>query len=222
MQTLAEDLLLLALDDDKGTVSWQRSSQFPHGLGGALLMDLALLERVDTVDKKIVLTDPSLTGDDVLDDALETIQASKKPRDAKHWVQKLGGQKDLQEQLARRLVARGILREEERTFLWIFDNSRYPTSNPGPESEVRGRLRDVVLAGVEPDTRTLLLLSLVNACGLTDSLFSRDERKVAKRRIKDLVEGEQFGKAVGGAISDAVAVTAAITATTVVTTSSST
>jgi golgi phosphoprotein 3 len=220
MRTLAEDLLLLALDDDKGSVSWQRSDALSHGLGGALLMDLALHDRIDTPDKKVVLTNSSPIGDEVLDAALETIRSSDRPRDAKHWVNKLGGRKGLRKQLARRLVQRGILREQEHTFLWVFHHQSFPTSDPDPESELRGRLRDVVLTGAEPDVRTLLLLSLVKACSLTDSLFAKEERKQAKRRIEELVDDEQLGRAVGGAIADAAAVVAAtVAATTVVTTS---
>jgi hypothetical protein len=213
MQTLAEDLLLLALDDDQGAVSWQRSTALPFGLGGALLTDLALQGRIDSADKKIVVGDPSPTGDELLDAALETIRASTKRRDAEHWVKKLGGRKGLRHELARRLVARGILREQERTFLWVFHDPRFPTSDPGPESAVRGRVRDLALAGAEPDPRTLLLLSLANACSLADGLFSREERTRAKRRIKDLVEGEQFGTAVAKAVASATALVAAVAAT---------
>lgn len=208
MQTLAEDLLLLALDDDRGTVSWQRSTELSYGLGGALLTDLALQERIDSVDKKIVISDPSPTGDRLLDAALATTRAPKKPRDAKHWVEKLGGRNGLKEQLARRPVARGILREQEHTFLWVFHDPRFPTSDPGPETSIRDQIRDVAVAGAEPDTRTLLLFSLVSTCNLTDGLFTREERKQAKLRIKDLVEGEQFGKAVSGAVAEATAAAA--------------
>lgn len=209
MQLLAEDLLLLALDDDKGTVSWQRSTTLPYGLGGALLIDLALQKRIDSVDKKIIAGDPSPTGDEVLDVALETIRAEDKLRDAKHWVTKLGGRTGLREQLARRLVTRGILREREHTFLWVFHDPRFPTSDAGRESAVRARIREVALAGAEPDTRMLSLLSLVSACDLTGSLFSREERTQARRRIKELVDGDQFSEAVGRAVADAAAAAAA-------------
>ncbi|HEY7034690.1 MAG TPA: GPP34 family phosphoprotein [Thermomicrobiales bacterium] len=214
MQLLAEDLLLLVLDDDKGTVSWPRSVALRHGLGGALLMDLALQERIDSRDKKIVSVDPSPTGDAVLDAALDTFRASTKPRDAKHWVKQLGGRPGLKEQLARRLVGCGILREQDRTFLWVFHDHRFPTGDPGPEATLREMIRDAALGAAEPDPRTLLLLSLVNACNLAGGLFSREERKQATRRIKDLVEGEQFGKAVGKAIADAAAATAAVSSAT--------
>jgi Golgi phosphoprotein 3 len=161
METLAEDVLLLTLDDDKGTVPWTRPTyELKYGLGGALLMDLALLQRVNSSDNKIIVTDATSTGDEMLDDALETIRSSSKNHDAKHWVRKLGDRKGLKEELARGLVARGILREEEHTFLWVFDDPRFPTSDPGPENAIRRRIRDVVLADAEPDPRTLLLLSL--------------------------------------------------------------
>lgn len=214
MPILAEDLLLLALDDDTGSVSWSRSTALHFGLGGALLMDLALQGRIDSLNKKIVLVDPSPTGDAVMDAALDDIGASNRPHDAKHWVERLGGRAGLKEQLARRLVARGILREQERTFLWVLHDHRFPTENPEPESSLRDRIRNVALGAAEPDPRTLLLLSLVNACNLTRGLFSREERALATRRIKELVESEQFGQAVGGAIADAVAATAAVSAAT--------
>jgi len=210
MQTLAEDVLLFGLDDDKGTVSWPQSSALQYGLGGALLMDLALQERIDLLDKKIVLVDPAPTGDAVLDAALDTIRTSSKLHDAKHWVVELGGRTGVKEQLARQLVARGILREQERTFLWVFHDYRFPTTDPRPELSLRDGIRDVALGTARPDTRTLLLLSLLNACNLADRLFSREERKQARRRIKELVEHEQFGKAVGKAIADAAAAVAAV------------
>lgn len=213
METLAEDLLLIALDDDEGTVSWQRSDRLPYALGGALLMDLALQARIRSVDKKIIVHDPSPVGDEILDAALETIRGSNKPHDAKHWVNELGKHKGLKEQLARRLVARGILREQGHTLMWIFHDQRFPTSDPSLEVSIRERIRDVVLSGTEPDERTRLLISLVRACKVTDSLFSKGERKRAEQRVNELVENDRFGDAVGAAISDlTVAVTAAVTA----------
>lgn len=220
METLAEDLLLVALDDDRGTVSWSRpASELSYGLGGALLMDLALLGRVAGVDQKIVPIESAATGDEVLDGALATIRAEGKPQDAKHWVKKLGDRKGLKEQLEHRLVDRGILREESHTLLWVIHQSRYPTADPGPEATIRSRIRAVVFGHTEPEARTLLLISLVHACNLTDSVFASEERREAKEHIKELVEGERIGQAVGQAVTEMVAATmAAITAATFSTT----
>src|SRR5690606_2510950 len=104
--------------------------------------------------------------------------------------------------------------------LWIFQSPRFPTSDPGPEASLRGQIRDVVLAGIQPDERLLLLLSLIKATDLTNQIFERGERRHAKRRIKDLVEGEESGSAVRSAVADATtavgiaASAAAITAST--------
>ncbi len=220
MHTLAEDLLLLALDDDSGTVSWSRpAAELRFGLGGALLMDLALLECVEDVANNITVVAPTSTGDELLDRALETIRSSDRPKDAKHWVKTLGDQKGLKDQLARRLVERGILREETHTFLWVVHESRYPTEDSVPEDTMRDQIHATVFGNAEPDTRTLLLLSLVHACHLTDGVFAKVERKEANQRITRLVEDEQIGKAVGHAVAAVVAATtAAITAATFSTT----
>ena len=213
METLAEDLLLLALDDDEGIVSWHRSGRLYFGLGGAVLIDLALLKRIDYSSGRIIVIDPTPTGDEILDATLEVIRKTRSPHEPRYWVRKLGEQRSLPDHLARQLVARGILREQDETFLFVFQEHRFPTSDPGPESAVRRKLREIVLTGEEPDTRSLLLLSLVDACGLTDSLFSRQERKLAKQRIATIVQHERIGIAVDKAVAEVTAaITAAITA----------
>lgn len=42
MQYLAEELMLLALNDEKGYVLFAASSALPYGLMGAVLMELVL------------------------------------------------------------------------------------------------------------------------------------------------------------------------------------
>ena len=212
MATLAEDLLLFGLDNEKGTVSWDHSLALKYGLGGAILMDLLLQERVDIADRSITVRNPAPTGDAVLDAALERIHTASKAHDAKHWVKALGDGSDLKDQLARRLVAQGVLSAETHTYLRVLHRTRFPTSDSGPETSLRDHLRDVALSGATPEPRTLMLLSLIHACHLSDDLFSKDEQKEGRRRIKGLVEGEQFGSAVGKAIAETVAATAAVTA----------
>lgn len=213
METLAEDLLLLALDDEHGAVSWQHANALPYGLGGALLMDLALHKRIGSVNAKIVCNDASPTGDESLDSALDAICRADTRRDARHWVSSLGRQHGLKEHLAHRLVARGILREEEQVLLWVIRSPRFPTDDPRPEASLRDRIRAVVLGDAAPDPRTLLLCSLIHACNLTDRVFSPAERAPARSRITALVAGEQFGQVVGKAVADVAAAVAAAATT---------
>jgi hypothetical protein len=224
MTTIAEELLLLALDDDKGTVSLNQSTSLPLGLAGALLAELALRDRVHVEGKHLLVHDPAPTDDPLLDEALTTIAGSKKPHDAKHWVSKLSGK--LKERLIKRLVERGVLREEECKILWVIPSSRYPAMQTSDEAAARERLRAVVLPSAEPDPRTVALLGLVKACDLEKKVFQGDEWKRAKPRVKELLEGELYGKAVGDAVAAATAAviastSAATMAATVAATSSS-
>src|SRR5215207_6289640 len=76
---IAEDLLLLLTDDDTGKLA-ASSTEVDVALGGALLVELTLAERVDVAgpdervrEGRLVVRDASSTGDSVLDEALATL-----------------------------------------------------------------------------------------------------------------------------------------------------
>lgn len=114
---LAEELLLLSLDDEKG--SDQTWSSIDGGLAGALLLELTEAGALRLEDDKLV-PGASVPADPLLVEALEVVRSSEKPRDAKHWVTKLPGQlKPLRRRLAERLVERGILAEDSKELLGL-------------------------------------------------------------------------------------------------------
>lgn len=217
MNSIAEDLLLLALDDEKGTIGWQHSASFPLGLAGAQIAELAASEHVFFQDKQLLVRDGAPTSDPLLDEALAMVAGSAKPHDAKHWVEALARPSHhLQGRLEEQLVEKGVLRKEEHRLLWVIPSSRFPAVDTAEEQAARDRLRAVVIAGAEPDQHTLVLLDLLKACGLERNVFSSDEWKQAKAKVKDLLAGEYIGGAVAAAIAAAeAAVTAATVATTV-------
>ena len=69
-----------------------------------------------------------------------------------------------------------------------------------PSCKIRHRIRNIVLHAHPADEANVALISLTKACGLVNEVFSRDERKAATRKIKELSESEQFGKAVSANI----------------------
>jgi hypothetical protein len=212
--TLAEELLLLALDDAKGTIAMSTSQALGYGLAGATLMDLTLMGRL-TSDKNLVVVDATPTGDALLDQALATIAAAKRARDSKHWVRALGtGIKRHREQLEERLVQRGILHHEEHRILGVIPSPRYPTDDPQPETNSRARIRAAVLGDAPLDARTVTLISIAKACNLLDGLFSREERNATKGRVAEIIRGEALGNAVKETMD---AINAAIIAVIVVT-----
>ena len=64
------------MEDEKGTIVDKTSIKY--GLVGALLMDLALVNKIDTDLENLMIVDTSPTGDDILDDVLTQIAQSKR------------------------------------------------------------------------------------------------------------------------------------------------
>ena len=87
MLRFAEEILLLLLDEERGDLA---AVLEPHSLdivlGGAVLMDLALEDRIDTDLEQLILVDSSPLEDDLLDPTLADIAAATEARDAGYWV----------------------------------------------------------------------------------------------------------------------------------------
>lgn len=217
MRTLAEDVLLFVLDDATGAVAKQSSQPLPFVLSGALVAELALRERIQLEGKNLVATDMTPTGDDLLDETLSVIAASKKPRPATHWASALSRSvKHIRERVTERLVQAGIIQREEQRVLVFFERSRYPTADPTPEQTLRAQVQAVLLGDHAPDARTATLVSLLRAANVIDRLVEKPDRKRARARAKAIMEGNVAGKAAhDAAAAAAAAASAASTAATV-------
>ncbi len=196
--SLAQELLLLALKDEKGTLAVD-STYVKVGLTGAMLLELLLEERLDVVDKKIRVKNPSVHPDPFLEGVLEQIRDSKKERKLKDWVSRLSDKSPkLIKEMTTSLVAAGILRHEEGRILWVFPHHKHPTNDPTPELLIRRRIDDVVLGGSTPDARTSSLISIALACELTGELFEKHVRREAKKRMKEITKANEQGAIVIG------------------------
>lgn len=208
---LAEQTLLIALDDAKGRDTTDCGSD--AGLAAALLLDLARdgLVEVDA-DGELVAVDGAPPGHELLRDAHAAIRGSSRRRGAKGWVDRLPGElKPLRERLARGLVQRGILSEEHSKRLGILPTTRFPAADDGPERELRGRLHEVLVVGREPTEEEALLVGLCEPLGLVGAVVSRDERRAARKRAKAVAEQGLVGTAVRDSVQ---AVQAAVIAAT--------
>jgi Golgi phosphoprotein 3 len=194
---LAEELLLLALNDEKGTVLMAASMGLPYGLAGGLVIELIERGLLRIEGKMLVAGTAGSARDEVLDGILGEVRAAKRARNLKSWVGRLGrsGGK-IKPRLLERLVGKGILRREEHRLLLVFPAARYPQIDPMPEFGIRERVRSGLRGLTEPDDRTAALISLVHACDLTGMLFEKGERREAKKRAKEISAGQPVGSAV--------------------------
>lgn len=195
--SLAEELLLLALNDEKGTVVMAASLGLPYGLAGAALIDLVEAGLLRLEGKEVRAAASGSAADDLLDGFLAAIRSSRKPRTIGHWIGRFGrsGGK-IKQELLRRLVEKRILAKEERRLLWIFPASRYPQTDPMPEYRIRERVRAGIRGITPPDRRTAALIALVQACDMIGILFERGERRDAKKRAKEIGASQPIGSAV--------------------------
>jgi Golgi phosphoprotein 3 len=216
MLSLPEELLLLALHDEKGTVLFNASTALPYGLSGTILLELLFQNRIVLKGKNLVCADTTPLGDSILDETLSLIASSRKIRNVKYWIPAvLNKVTHIRERITESLVQKGILKREGRRILGLFPYNRYPMQNPACEYEIRSRIRNVVLFDHPAKEREVALISLIKVCGLVNELFTKDERKQATARIKELSKDEVIGKMVSEVVAQmTAAISAAVTAST--------
>jgi hypothetical protein len=206
--TLAEELVLVAVDAERRFACPAGGDALSYGLAGPVVTELLLQGAVRVTERgRLVAGHP--TGDELLDDVLLGIRASR-PRPVTSWVRALAGRSvDLHQRLARRLVHAGVLRQERRRLLGVLPVRRYVVADETVVEELRGRLRAGLLGQGALDPRTASLVGLVGACGLVDGLIDRDQRRAARRRAATIGAADPAGAAVSAAIRDARAAVAA-------------
>ncbi len=212
--TFVEEILLLLLDDDSGAMKRVAPNVMELLLAGAILMDLALRGRLDCDLQRLVVVDPTPVGEEILDGPLAEIVEAADEADARTWVVRLSARsKQVQEAALARLVERGILRVEDRSFLWVFGSRRYPMVDDREEREVKLRILDVLLSDRIPAPRDVALICLADASNAFQVILSPRELRHAAARI-ELVRGfDLIGQAMGRAIQKSVQDIAAATAT---------
>ena len=199
--TLAEELTLLALRDEKGTF---QADLFEYTVAAALVSELILRHRitVDQEKKKLVnLVSPEKVGDPLLDECLERMHSAKRRASLRDWVLRLARLKKLRHRVALQLCQRGILKAEQDKVLLVFTRKIFPEIDRRPETALVETLRQAIFtdtAAVAP--RTTVLISLAHETGLLKRVFDRKLLQGRKTRIEQLIKGELTGKAAKVAI----------------------
>ena len=220
---IVEDLLLLMLDDETGTPSG--AGTLHYTLGGAVLVELALLGRVEIEEGRGGLNGPRIhaAGDGPLTDPLLQSafdKVAERPRAVQTLILEIGS--GLWRPLVDRLIERGLIRREKKRVLGIFRMNMLPADDTGHETRLRQEIRAVLEDGAEPGTRTAAVIALLSASGTLPMLRPPLpwSGKIHKR-AKELEEGNWGAAAVNTAVTRtavAIAVSSAAVAVSVSTT----
>jgi Golgi phosphoprotein 3 len=203
MLTFAEEILLIALDDQAGVIKELPTLSLPYALSGAVLMDLALRNKIDTDLKTLTVVDPTPAGDPILDPTLAKIAASTEVKKIEFWLETIANDANqIKASTMEGLIQKKILKKEEHRMLWVFASRRYPVIDNREEKEVKARLRDVLLTDTLPEPRDIVLISLLHACHLLREVLSEQELVQAHDRIQQLAKMDLIGQAVSRSIGE--------------------
>ncbi|HLS69715.1 MAG TPA: GPP34 family phosphoprotein [Kiloniellales bacterium] len=209
MLTIVEEFLLLSHDEKSGRLLYATQPITQIALVGAVLMDLALANRVDSDLQKLMLVDPTPVGEPAPDHILALIVAAEKAaesgneRTIRDWIDHLAPEADrIRELSLQRLIERGILREEEGRFLWVFATRRYPIVDNKEQTEVKLRMAQILMSDEIPDPHDIAILNLADACGLLHEIFSSHELSRLEERIEQITRMDLIGQAISATIDE--------------------
>ena len=208
MTLIAEDVLLLLLDETKGTVSaWGNTDAV---LGGAVLAELGVLGLATVDEKKSIWRAAKVhaTGgapadlDPVLAEALATI--AEKDRKASTLVTKIG--KGLKDRLAAGLAQRRILERKDGKRLGLVPRTTWPAADTSRADQLRRKITVCLADGARPDERTAAIIALLWAADEAHKAVATNTaatKRQLKKRAKEIAEGQWAAKAVKDAIAAA-------------------
>lgn len=195
---LAEELLLIALDDEKG---WSRNSRLELGLAGALLEDLGRAGALRSDGNRLHVVDTAAPEHPLLARTHEVMAGSGKPRGAKAWLDRLPRRlKPITATVAAGLVQRGVLTEQRHKLFGVFPSPRFPEADPEPERRIRERLTAVLVGHRRPEERDALLFGLLVALEMISDLVEWSQRRAARERAKEIADGGTTDDAVARAV----------------------
>lgn len=180
MMLLAEDLLLLCVDDDSGQCIIDKESM-DRALALALVFEMTILgiTALDAETKKVRRT----PGPDVSDPLLALCADTVDGYEVVKGVQSLRNTQP-RKAIAARLVARGVLREEG-----MWSRTRHPQQNAQPEIALRARLRGVILEGQEPSEHDLALVAVINNLQIAPGLLPHENAEHVSSMTRRVAQG---------------------------------
>ena len=206
MLRFAEEILLLLHNEDRGDFAPGLAPQSLNiALAGAVLMDLALEDRIDTDLEHLFLVDATPLDDDLLDPTLADIARDTDARDTSYWVTQTAKRgEEIRDKALARLINRGILEfEPEGIFILsrlVSRSRRYPTIDGQPVEEVQLRIMRVLFTDEIPDPRDIVIICLADACDVFKNILSPSELSEVQDRIELIRKMDLIGQSVTKAI----------------------
>lgn len=178
METLADDLVLLSIRPN-GVIGTAAKLRF--GLSGSELVRLAALRRIDLEGGRIVILDQAPTGDELLDEALASMEGGLQALTAKKWVALQRG--DVTRRYLEKLVSAGTIRAERRKALGLIPVTGWTVLDAGRLAAARARLDAIANGSASVDSEQAALAGLATAIGLPSLMYTGFAGRAARKRV---------------------------------------
>ena len=202
MLRVTEELLLLLMDAESGGIRYSfPAHQRDVVIAGAVLMDLALENRIDTDAERLFLIDPKPLDDDLLDPVLLDIAGETETHDTAYWIMRTARRGSvLRNRALDRLIGRGILEAETNGLVFlsrlVARARRYPTVDGEIRADVQSRVLTALFSDDIPDARDVIIIGLAAACGVFESILSREELADVQERIDTISRLDLMGRTI--------------------------
>jgi hypothetical protein len=203
--SLAEELLLITLDDESGKLLDSiKPFAFDIAVAAALIMDLSLHGRLDTDTKKLFVVSAAPTGNAILDQALSEIAAENSALSTSEWLSKIARNRDgVSERIIESLIAKDVLQLVEKRLFWVLKTRAYPATSGIEEREVRARVMQLLNSDDIPNPSDALLIGLLNATGIMSRLLAPSELSRLQNRIDQISNFEEINRSLSTWIKEA-------------------
>lgn len=172
---LAEELTLLALDDDSGH-SLLGHEDLSRAIAMALTFELSLRRLTHLDPDGVIAAGPDVEGTDpLLDLARDHVRGLTPTAAVRHLADE-----QVAAALITRLAARGLIADDPH------QPGIHPALDGRAEADVRGRLQDVLLRDTEPSAHDIALITLIDHVHLTATLFPTQDAARASARAHDI------------------------------------
>lgn len=206
---LAQELLLLVMDEDNGEATGVPSRTMGYALAAAALIELELQHRIDTSPEELVVVDSTPLGDNLLDPVLaDIVEVSRdSARNAEFWIRRMAERsEELRATALAGLETQGLVEADDTGFFSLSRLAararRYPEAGSRQAQEVRLRVLQGIFGTEIPDPRDIAMISLANACDIFQRILPADDYEEVRERIGLLSRLELVSRSVVGSIRD--------------------
>ena len=209
---LAQKLYFLGIHPEKGGIVYRSHTAMDYVILGGLLMELYLNKNIRFEEKKIIVL--STKSDHQLHEyLLEKMSKAKSPRRISRWINKFYySLNHIRNEVRQGLVDERMIKMDPKRFLF-FKWKKPVVLNKLALYKIIDQVKSDITNGTSSEEE-LIMLSFIEPAGLLYRLFpEKKQRKLARRRLKEMMVSNRVSKAVADAITASQAVAASVAAT---------